>query len=82
MFQKNIFDEEKKKTRNVDLTAFLVFLCLTTAIFCTDVPVTPYTITSQEEYEIIQSLHNLTQNDLKEISNLVLKFQKRDWDIF
>nr|WP_301554869.1 toprim domain-containing protein [Enterococcus hirae] len=25
MFQKNIFDEEKEKTRNVDLTAFLVF---------------------------------------------------------
>lgn len=41
-----------------------------------------YTITSQEKYEIIQSLHKLTQNELKEISNLVLKFQKRDWDIF
>ncbi|EEU78371.1 predicted protein (plasmid) [Enterococcus faecalis E1Sol] len=43
MFQKNISEEKKKKTRNVDLTAFLVFSCLTTAIFCTDVPVTPFT---------------------------------------
>ncbi|OJG95598.1 hypothetical protein RV18_GL002900 [Enterococcus termitis] len=41
-----------------------------------------YTITSEKEYEIIQSLHSLTQNELKEISNLVLKFQKRVWNIF
>ncbi|PZL75996.1 hypothetical protein CI088_03930 [Enterococcus plantarum] len=67
-------------------------LCLPTLYFLADSDNTKlnfkngvdikYTITSEEEYEIIQSLPNLTKNELTEISDLVLKFQKRDWDIF
>lgn len=38
---RHIFYGKKKKTRNAVKSAFLVFSCLTTAIFCTDVLVTP-----------------------------------------
>ncbi|AHI39622.1 hypothetical protein HMPREF0345_0670 [Enterococcus faecalis ATCC 29200] len=33
MFQKNISEEKKKKTRNVDLTAFLVFFHVSLPLF-------------------------------------------------
>ena len=39
-----------------------------------------YTITSQEEYEIIQGLSNLNQSELIEINHLVQKLQQRNWD--
>lgn len=85
------FEEVKDMEKKLQVPSNFL-LCLPTLYFLDDSDNTKlnfkngvdikYTIASQEEYEIIQSLHNLTQNELKEISNLILKFQKRDWDIF
>ncbi|WP_141706534.1 hypothetical protein [Enterococcus plantarum] len=85
------FDELKAMEKKLQVPSNFL-LCLPTLYFLDDSDNTKlnfkngvdtkYTITSEEEYEIIQSLPNLTKNELTEISDLVHKFQKRDWDIF